>query len=462
MPDHYSKQQYSGEDNEIEIVDLSTIRKGDATEVAGSRRISLSARYSPGQRRHQLLISGSIIATLLLILIGISPVRDLVIGSLFPPAPGGPAREVGQDAFFYLQTIPAWGKWYLDDKQLTRVPVFSDEKPLRIAAGKHTLAWRAEPFQELSCTLLVPPDLAHQTCHTRRQGENAFASSSNVVSLPVPPSIAQLPQAQRQALLQATRNYLDTFQSSETVHPGEMYRYNTAGAAHLARQAMQARLHFQLDTDTSAPARCGGPQLGPACTNAANGSDCRLFCTLAWSERDTPDRLASWDVGVVTRPSWEYVAPGQQTDSEAGRPENQGDQQFTTLHITWQQNAWHVTAHPQGDSPFDDPNCIAVVSKIPNILPLGRASGGDEGQQIVRNFTSGSDRAMGCLATARVEKTANPGQPPIVSHAYFLWRFNVLLAVNDEAHQLWPDLPLSGPAGKSIVQEITNHIAFAS
>ena len=467
MPDDYNKQHYSGEDNEIEIIDLPGSKGEDrSSNPATGRRISLlSPRYSLQQRRRQAIITGSIVITLLIILI--LPTRDFIIARFFPPTPSI-AQESGRDTFFYLQTIPAWGKWYLDGKQLLRVPVFSDEQPLRIASGKHTISWRAEPFPVASCTLLVPPDPNQQTCHTRRLGENAFATSSNVISLPVAPSLAQLPQSQRQALIQATRNYLDTFQSSETVQPGEMYRYNTNHAPRRALQRMQAKLHFQLETDTSAPATCTGPQLGPACTNAANGSDCRLFCTLAWSERDTPDRPFSWDVGVVTRPSWDYIAPGQKTDLAASKKENQGDEQFTTVHITWIHNTWHVSSHPQGDSPFDDPNCIAVVGKIPNMLPFGQSAGGssdgigggNEGRQVIRNFSSGTNRALGCLVTARIDEIASTG--PTVSHAYFLWRFNVLLAVNDEAHQLWKDLPMSGAAGKIIVQEITDHPAFES
>ena len=472
MSDNYNKQHYSGEDNEIEIIDLPGLEGRDQagkTNPTASRRISLSSRYSLKQRRRQAIITGSIVFTLLIILISILPTRDFIIGTFFPPTPGV-AQETNTNNFFYLQTIPAWGKWYLDGKQILRAPVFSDEQPLHIAPGKHTVSWRAEPFQTESCTLLVPPDQVQQTCRTRRLGENAFATSSNVISLPVPPSITQLPEAQRQALIQATRDYLDTFRSSETIQPGEMYRYNVTSLLHKAPQTMQARLHFELATDTSVPATCTGPQLGPGCTNAANGSDCRLFCTLAWSERDTPDRLFSWDVGVVTRPDWEYLAPGQSTDREAGQRGNQGDQQFTTLHITWIQNKWHVSSHPQGDSPFDDPNCIAAVGKIPNMLPFGQSAGGssdgiaggNEGRQVIRNFSSGTNRAMGCLATARIDKIASPGQQPTVSHAYFLWRFNVLLAVNDEAHQLWKDLPVSGEAGKIIAQKITDHPAFES
>ena len=473
MSDDYNKQQrYNGEDNEIEIVDLPGLAGSDQVgraKTPTSRKISLSPRYSLKQRQRQGIITGSIVFTLLIILISLLPTRDYIITRFFPP-PSGVAQETSGDNFFYLQTIPAWGKWYLDGKQLLRVPVFSDEQPLRIPVGKHIISWRAEPFQAASCTLFVPPDPTRQTCRTRLLGENAFAISSNVISLLVAPSIAQLPQAQQRALIQATQGYLDTFRSSESVQPGELYRYNTTSAPRKALQTLQARLHFQLDTDTNAPAMCTGPQLGPACTNAANESDCRLFCTLAWSERNTPDRLYSWDVGVVTRPDWEYIAPGQHTDPQANRKENQGDQQFTTLHITWINNTWHVSSHPQGDSPFDDPNCIAAVGKIPNMLPFGPdagkssdgLSGGNEGRQVIRNFASGTNRAMGCVATARIDKIAGPGQQPTVSHAYFLWRFNVLLAVNDEAHRLWKELPVSGPAGKTIVQQITDHPAFES
>ena len=453
MPGDTNKQNYSGEDNEIEIIDLPDREgRGQAGQKNTSRKISLSSRFSLKQRRRQALLTGSIASTLLIILIGLLPTRDLLISRFFPPSP---QVEKAVDSFFYLQTLPAWGKWYLDGKQLSRVPVFSDERPLHISAGKHTISWRAEPFREESCTLLVPPDPDRQTCFTRRLGENEFASSSNVINLPIAPSIAQLSEQQRQALLQVTRNYLDTFRSSETVQPGELYRYNTTGPVRKALQVMQARLHFELDTDTSIPAICTGPQLGPGCTNAANGSDCRLFCTLAWSDRETPDRLFSWDVGVVTRPGWEYLAPGKNVDEEAGRQENRSDRQFTTLHITWVQNTWHVSAHPQGDSPFDDPNCIVAVGKIPNMLPFGQSggSGGNEGSQVIRNFTSGTNRAMGCLITARIDYSSSRGRQPAISHAYFLWRFNVLLAVNEEAHQLWKELPMSGEAGKKMLRQ---------
>ncbi len=470
MPDHSHKQPFSGDD-EIEIFDLPTSSKGSPDKA--SRNISLGSRYSAKQRRQQVAISGSIVLALLIILIGVLPSRDFILTRLFPPI--NTTKAGGGDNLFYLQTIPAWGKWYLDGKQLKYAPVFSDEQPLRIASGKHVISWRAEPFHDLSCTLIVPPDPDWQTCRTRRLGGNAFASASNVINLPVPPSIAQLPPEQRLALIQATRNYLATFQSSDTVQPGEMYRYNLEMAPQIAKQTMQARLHFQLDTDISAPALCTGPQLGPACTNAANGNeDCRLFCTLAWSERDTPDRLFSWDVGAVTRTDWEYIPAGQQTDTEAGRKENQGDQQFTTLHITWTKNQWHVTSHPQGDSPFDDPNCNAAVGQIPTMLPTDQGItnatkqpvAGDERQQLIRTFASGTNRAMGCVATATIDKTANVTntttleQPTTI--AYFLWRFNVLLAVNDEAHQLWKQLPTSGTLGKNIVQKITDNVAFES
>jgi hypothetical protein len=475
MPDHNHKQPYN-RDDEIEIVDLSIPKKDildspDRANRITNRRISLRSRYSLKQRRRQIIISSSIVLILLTILIGsVSPTRDFILAKFSPHTKVTP-EGARASSFFYFQIAPTWGKWYLDGQQLKYAPVFSDEQPLRIVAGKHIVTWHAGPFPDQSCTLLVPPDPVHQTCHTRRQGGNEFAGSSSVINLPVPPSIAQLPPQQRLALLQATRDYLATLQSNETVQPGEMYRYNTDSPPRIATQTMQARLRFQLDTDSNAPATCTGPQLGPACTNAATGSDCRLFCTLAWSERDTPDRLFSWDVGVITRPNWEYIAPDQETDTQAVQKENQGNQQFTTLHITWMNNQWHVTSHPQGDSPFDDPNCIAVVGKIPNMLPVAQgaksngsgATFGNGPQQIIRNFASGTNRAMGCLATAKIDQAPsliNPEQQPAV--AYFLWRFNVLLAVNDQAHLLWKELPISGTMGKNIVQKITEHIAFES
>jgi hypothetical protein len=95
----------------------------------------------------------------------------------------------------------------------------------------------------------------------------------------------------------------------------------------------------------------------------------------------------------------------------------QGALQFVTFHITWQQSQWHVTFHPAGDSSFDNPVCISTLSEI----ATNPATDGSRNLDLTWNF---------------------------------VYRFGLLVAADEIAHQRWPELPVATEQEQAIVHQI--------
>ncbi len=440
----------SDDTKEIEISDLP----GAEDSILPVKRISLKPRYSPHQRRKQVAITTGVVLVALLALLGSwPPIQQLIVARI--PGLSNTSTALSSD-YFYFQTLPSWGTFFFDGKPLSRMPALNDDPPVRLPAGKHVLEWRATPFQSMSCTLLVPSDPERQTCDVRFSGSNAYVPSASLVSFPQTLSLNQLSPSQRGALVKAAQGLLDTLQSSTTVQPGEFYTYNQSIQPRQATKPLTARVRFLLDIDTARPARCDGLRFGPACSFA--GNDCRNFCTLPWPQSGDVTS-EGWHAAAIVRPTWIYAAADGHVIAPPQGVDTSGDQQFIMLHITWQAGQWHVTFHPQGASSFDDPNCISTMGSI-----MTKPSYNSTAQQrIVWTFSSISNRSSGCLATAMLHDGDNLQTAPVqMPAAYILQRFGVLMAVNDTAHRLWPNLPLADDYARSVAQDITRNAAFVS
>ena len=79
-----------------------------------------------------------------------------------------------------------------------------------------------------------------------------------------------------------------------------------------------------------------------------------------------------------------------------------------------------------------------------------------EGCSLSWGFFAAKDRAAGCLGVAVPgDNTTSPTTP--TKGAYFLYRFGMLLAVNNKAHQYFPDLPLADAYEQGIAQQIVTY-----
>jgi hypothetical protein len=463
------ESEQSQDDFEVEIADLDEL--GTAANSSKPARSLLRPRFSPRQRRLQLAITSSIVVLVILIILGsTAPVRELV-GSILPGPTATPSAASASEAgLFYFQASPSWGQLSIDGHVVAHLAGVGSGPPLRLARGRHVLEWRAEPFLAQHCVVTVPTDYNADSCHRQSSmqvGNGLFASIITFSE-----SLKMLPDTQRAMLIQAVLAELGAAQYSEVVKTGEPYALASAiaGSEHkpcrltsqlvlcyaIAAHPLKATLSFQLNTGTSQNEPCTNS--GPC---SLGGQDCRLFCDT--SEIMGPMRSSlpappGWNALVVVRPLWQYTTlDGQmiahdQADTFIGGQQNE----YTVLlNIEWENPGWSVSvpfsdalANPQLF--FNDPVCDSATNDT-QALQSQTINNGD--MQLLRQYALApdADLAAGCVVTISSLTPTPTASSPV---AYFLHRFGVLLAVNEQAHRLWPFLPVANAYEKQLAQQL--------
>jgi hypothetical protein len=453
------------DDFTIEIADINELGETVADSDSGTPSAAkpppagLEPRFSPSQRRRQLIITSAIVVLAVLVILGsTASVRELVSGVFIRPAPTPvPTLAPGAD-LFYVQGSPSWGHLSIDGHPIARLPQIAIDAPLRLSRGQHTLVWQAKPFQAQSCTMSVPPRYGTDTC-TEYGSIITFAASLDT-----------LPIDQRTLLIQAARAAINTQQSTDTVQPGELYALSPQDSAckpsgpeplcyGTAKQPLKATLSLQLDSDAVANAPCAGPQ--PGCTFIYQ--NCHLFCT--GSVLASPS-TQEWDVFAPVRVAWEFVtldgrilAPDVPDNSLWDYATGQvNDESLVLLRITWDSLGWHVTVSSDAsvqNAGFLNPICGAAQEGVQLLQPPADASGTPVYPQW--QFASGPLPAAGCLAVGTPQQnaftTATPTTSPLLA-AYCLHRFGVFLAANNIAHRFWPDLPVADAYEQGLAQQL--------
>ncbi|GCF08790.1 hypothetical protein [Dictyobacter arantiisoli] len=411
------------------------------------------------QQRHIILRIARRVITIILIFV----LCNIFIPDSVPHQIKGTATlaTAVQDVnYFHFQQLPSWGRWFLDGHPLSNVPLSRDKiAPQPVKRGKHLLRWQGEPFTTLSCSFEVPyqADRPGQTCQITKENTEA-QDDALLINFPTRFSSQLLSSTQQQKLITAIQAYLHTFTASTTIQAGERYRDNSTISFHRASQRLQATLTFTLDTNVTGKATCQGYRLGPACSNMTTGEDCRLVCTLEWAD---PGTYHYWNVAVVTQPTWTYTTlpTGNQGTSRTEQTQLQGDQQITTLRIAWTQYGWSIMTHESGTSYYDDLNCSSTIYYLNSNPRYTQNAIGQETQGQNWHFVSAHNRSLGCLATTRpFEKTISGKK----IYATIIQRFGVLQAANQEAHRLYPQLPLIATQAEQSVTQIIDQAAFIS
>lgn len=455
------------DDLEVEITDLDNARD----ERQSPARVSHPGLLSR-QRRVPLTIATIIIVFLAAIVIAAStPELRQLFAQNFSTVP--PTRAAS--LYYQLEANPPWGHLFVDGKQ-ARLLSAGDSTLVYLTPGQHELLWRAAPFVDQRCVFTVPAGSGKDTCN-----HPEFLMPSNPPSTPVsagpgaiirfPATLNQLPTNQRVALTQATQRALDSIdprQVTEMVQPGEAYVFVPDGleatqrgckvltiavlcykqAAHL----MRATLHFELDTNIAPGASCA-----PGACNA-NGEDCRLFCDAsAFDGMQYPIGPEGWHAFVTVRLSWRYAALDgsslgvEQADSFIKGYQNE---HFVPLVINWENGQWRINLLlPNSLAPTGEPQCDFAVGEVYSLL-TSRTT-----QNYSFMFNQLRTMAAGCLVELDTlpATSGQPGSgptPPASPPAFFLHRFGVLLAANDEAHRLAPYLPLVDAYERQLIRSI--------
>jgi hypothetical protein len=464
---------------DVEMVSLEEDAEGavggQARSLPAKALMALAARWRSSRRRGPVIYVAIIVSVIILLV--------MVARSSFP-LPGGSAGEQ-QDAVlppgyndFFLQPDVPWTQIFIDGQRV-EPPGAERASPLTLKPGHHLITWRAAPFQPQSCRISIPYAVG-DSCKFAREEITPPGSTIGLQIILLHESLSTLPAAQQIALRNAIQASFDSIPASQRVLPGE--RYFTGNRTLVATQPLQATLRLSLDTDSDANCALDTEVMFPqTCTLAEQ--NCAQLCTIPWNAQGIPQE-PRWFAFAQTHLSWDYttlqgqpIASDQPIDNSSVNFASMTDQ-LTLLSITWQHDSWHIRPLLGSDLPSptivdsgdlgqpigeniqlaDDPACVAAQNIFVQLSAYSSSLLNASPQQI--HYVSGANPAAGCVVTLPLiidNATSTGGQTAI-----FLERFGVMLAVNDAAHRLQPDLPLADREEKTLAGQLTTIVGWRS
>jgi hypothetical protein len=369
-----------------------------------------------------------------------------------PTAPVAPAESQ-----FYVQGNPPWGSLLIDGRSMRPLPMRTTA-PLRLSPGRHTLLWRAAPFNAQSCTTSVPPDFADDTCVDNSAVQLEKGVYVSIITFNV--SLDSLPSEQRSSLIGRVQAALDRERSSTIVQPGEDYvEAGTCRAGYplrtifkqcvvAARQPLRATLGLRLDTNASANRPCYSPDTQQPC--AFLGQSCHRFCPLIGGEPGL------WNAGAAVLGIWTFTAFDGEVVANSV-PDDANEEYLVPLRLMWGSDGWQVRpllGNSPGATPqpyVDDPTCQPFARNT-NLLSNATATAPVPMQF---SYVAAPALADGC-AIATAPAPALEAATPQASQgaSYCLYRFGVALAASKLAHRYWPFMPVADTYEEDLARQL--------
>ncbi len=397
---------------------------------------------------------------LFVIIIGVvTPVRDIVLTHLFPPATSSVTPIPPGDNLFYIQESPR-GSIDIDGHPATHLPDMTKtppDAPLRLSRGKHQIVWISPPFKPVVCAVSVPSLLSNEICNNKSVIAGPHGQNVRLISFTA--TYSDLPNVQQAALKQHIQGVLDALQATDMVQPGEQYLFTSpAGLTSpvVATQPLKATLSYHLDTSLTSNRACVNGY-GDTCTY--NGQNCLELCvfTNVTSQSGVELTGPDWYAIALFYPTWTYRT-GQGTllgtnQTDAAANQYVGIDHSVLLHILWTTKGWQVNIQPVDKTLPEidviyDPACMSLVETVQS-LSTYQITHESNPQNVHWEFYAGTNHAAGCLGVATPQQTYKP-------FAYFLYRFGVMLAANTAAHHDFPTLPVADASEQAIAQQIAN------
>jgi hypothetical protein len=396
-----------------------------------TRCVSLVARRPRAQR---LVRAGSALALLALLvsaaLLIPSGNRDTVLHLLTPVRvdPTAPL-QAGGDAFLWEHSAP-WGQLFVDgnpgpDVRGSAVQHdahgFPQGAPFHLTRGRHSLQYNAYPFFPLACIVSVPVS-RDDTCPLAHDVDfsSLIPDAPATRLLDLQATMDQLPKGYLDQLLVTMQIYLDSLASmlpSGELSVGDHY-LNRAGQVTQASGAMRIEAQFRLDSSIV----------------QQDGVSCATLCA-ATGIGESPS-ATGWALSAPVALTWRYTTPPRQVVLSDGPALPLGAVPFTEipLQVGWNSGFWQTPTAVLGVSETDPVICptgahALRVAQAPRAAPQYQWP------------LAASTAELGCLlAGSEMDPhTAKPTGPL----ALVLYRAGALLAVNAQAHQILPGLPLA-------------------
>jgi len=355
----------------------------------------------------------------------------------------------GNDRFAWEHTVP-WGKLFIDGQP---GPVLSatganfkttpELRPVsfRLSPGRHTLDYRADLFPTLHCVVSVP-QAASDTCPLDHQiVDFLFPDAALTRVLDLGATIERLPPGQVQALAHATQELLDatTATQSGIIEPGD-HLLNTDGEVATADEPMLIAPHFTPSQDTAV----SHPELTAHCARLCSAT-----------EAFDPSGPDTWNLIAPVDLTWRYQTLAGQSILDEGPSMPRAAQQSADVSVeaAWKQGQWRVSLAPLSPRTSD----LVICATGSHYLEVMQASEGTDTTPDP-NFRwrwpyAASTRDLGCLFAG--SNTLDDSGTPTGHVALVLYRCGVLLAANEEAHRLFPRMPLPSAHERALIQEVT-------
>lgn len=405
---------------------------------------SSSARRRRGTRA--AIVSGFLaLAVILVILINPTAKSSLYTVFRFPTPVPSPTPLPGGDLVYLMRGAP-WGTVTVDGKQPDYSRLGMAMAWVKLTHGRHTLDVTQPPFRTVHCTVSYPAatsdncPLITPSNDPNDPNWTPFSGPADGQSLPpgsrfvdLGARFSLLPKDAQDALVAAVNAQVNVSGTPLTLQPGDHYLRDD-GTAAVAMTTLQATFIPTL--------------LTPANTVTSDDPSCVSFCDITGASLDGG---GTWNMMVAEVGSWHVATLGGQTLTESApmfvsNPIYQGlppTMQFT-ISVLWT-GTWQVSLQNGYGSSWN-PVCQAAQMMLSNSM------GANQSNFQSWNTQPGRTPEEGCAMSVQFgDQNQNQNQS---DPAYVLYRLGSLLAVNDAAHRLFPDLPLASANERAQAQRL--------
>jgi hypothetical protein len=399
----------------------------------------------PGARlsrlRRSLAGSIALASTLLAIVILVASIPSAgasIRQALHLPTPiptATPPR--GSDTALLAHTVP-WGRLSVDGRSLddlhTTIDRIDGYPAVRLPTGAHTITYAADQFPTLTCAVTIPFTAARTAPATAPAcGVLPFPGSHPPADAPAARLIdmrATLDRLAPATLAQLKEEIDTTLPSAQTVvQPGERY-LGPDSAVHVATASLPAQLVMRLNNDPLVLLPVGDfPTMCAAlCANLVQSA--------------TPTQSPVWSLFANVTPAWRFGATGSEIVAPFAPPMDIPADvvtQLVTVGVIYEQGRLQVT--PRGAESASRLVFAAATNAVSGFgkkLTAQYPTGWSALPFIAHNPADGCMIIVGTIASG----DGFPGGKTLK----VLYQFGVLLAADQMAHDVLPELPVATSA----------------
>jgi hypothetical protein len=348
------------------------------------------------------------------------------------------ASPRGSDTLLLAHTVP-WGRLSVDGRSLDDLHSFVDRidsyPAVRLPSGAHTITYAADHFPTLTCTVTIPfttirtaPANAH-ACSALPFPSNrppAGAPAAHLIDLR-----ATLDRLAPETLAQLKEEIDTTLPSAQTVvQPGERY-LSSDGAVHAASSPLPAQLVMRLNNDPLALLPLGDfPTM------------CAVLCADP-IQSATPAQSPVWSLFANVTPAWRFDDSESAVTAPLAAPADVSADvvtQLVTVGVTYDQGRLRV-----------EPRGAESASRLVFAAATNAVSG--FGKKLTAQYPAGwnalpfiaHNPADGCMIVVGAIQSSKDGLPA-GKLLNLLYQFGVLLAADQMAHAVLPELPVASAA----------------